>query len=224
MRPLPPLHHDPADVRQLTRDILDAPPYVEQAPGPVTRLLRWLADQIGALVQQLFANATVAQVVPWIVALIGVAGLVLLVIWLTRGTHRDRADVEVAGVDASIRVEDLEARARAAEARGDLEAAVRARMAGIVRRLVDAQVILEIPGMTVRDLEHQLQREVPALALRLRPALRRFEDVVYGAATASREDVALLREVATELPTQPATSRSQTTDHLAATSAPDHHR
>ncbi|MCC5948379.1 MAG: DUF4129 domain-containing protein [Nitriliruptoraceae bacterium] len=188
-----PLEHDPGLVRDTARELLDAPPYAEQAPGPIERFARWLLDQLASLLQLVLDDVTVAAVLPWVV--VGSGGLRLGsgVGRLPRQTSLDRSVARIPDRPTGRTAADWDRIADTAEEAGELAAALRARYAALVQRLVDAELLEQRLGRTVRELDAELAEVAPELARRMRPAGARFEDVVYGGGEASGQDLDQLR-------------------------------
>ncbi len=190
---IPPFGHDADEVRRRADDLLNAPPYVDGPPGPVRRFLTLLADRVATFLAEVFANATFARALPWILAVIGVVVITVVVVRLTRGATLDRAVAEVPRVDRQRSAADWTADADAAQAAGQWRDAVRYRYLALVTALHDDGHVEEVPGRTVRELDREVAGRVPPLAADVARAGARFEEVVFGGRPAERADAEVIR-------------------------------
>jgi hypothetical protein len=84
-------------------------------------------------------------------------------------------------------------------AEGRYAEAIRERLRGIVRELVDAGVIENRPGFTVTELARAASRARPMVRPPLDAASRLFSDIWYGQRPAGAEEDARMREYATHV-------------------------
>ena len=84
-------------------------------------------------------------------------------------------------------------------AEGRYTEAIRERLRGIVRELVDAGVIENRPGLTVTELARAASRARPMVRPPLDAASRLFSDIWYGQRPAGAEEDARMREYATHV-------------------------
>lgn len=168
---LPSSAHDPADVRERAADLLSRPPFVDEQPGPVGRLLRWLGDLVADVLARLVATLGSGTLVSWVVVAVGTLLLVAVVWRLTRGMTADRTIPAVAPAPAGRTAADWQAASEAAEASGDHREALRCRYAALVTTLVEVGLLDDVPGRTVGE---------------------RFERVVYGRRDVGADDLAVV--------------------------------
>ena len=178
------------DTRQDAREVLAERRFQEaDVPGPFRGIIRWLRDRVPDLgwLDDLLPGG---RSVVWIV--LG-AVLALLAWFVARRflTTRIRASAAQQQALAAARDEDpraLEARADAAEAAGDLEAALRLRFrAGLLR--LDARGAIDFrPSISTIEVRRRLHDDdFDALAAT-------FDDVVYGGRPPAADDLAAARE------------------------------
>ena len=178
------------DTRQDAREVLAERRFQEaDVPGPFRGIIRWLRDRVPDLgwLDDLLPGG---RSVVWIV--LG-AVLALLAWFVARRflTTRIRASAAQQQALAAARDEDpraLEARADAAEAAGDLEAALRLRFrAGLLR--LDASGAIDFrPSISTIEVRRRLHDDdFDALAAT-------FDDVVYGGRPPAADDLAAARE------------------------------
>jgi hypothetical protein len=189
-----PFGHDPDAVRRRADELLNAPPYVDGPPGPVRRALGLLGDRVAAFIAGLFADATFANVLPWVLVVIGVIVVVIVAVRLTRGATLDRAVAQVPRVDRQRTAADWSADADAAASDGQWRDAVRYRYLALVTALHDGGHVEELPGRTVRELDREVADRAPALAGVVTRAGERFEEVVFGGRPADRADAEVIRD------------------------------
>lgn len=182
----------PERARQATEEVLSRPAYAELVPDPASRLVTEVRSWIAELLFDLFGSTSAGNagiiVAVTVVAVVLVAGLVTL-FGLRR---RSAADVVVDEVDA-VTVEEALAAADRSRADGDLEQAVRRRYGALVIALVDRDVLPNLPGTTVGEVDAAVAVAAPACAGDVAAAGSVLADVVYGrrpAATADDDTVA----------------------------------
>ena len=217
---IPPFGHDPAAVRDRADELLNAPPYVDGPPGPVRRALGLLGDRVAAFLAELFADATFANLLPWILVVLGTIVVVIVVVRLTRGATLDRSVAEVPRVDRQRTAADWSTDADAAEADGQWRAAVRFRYLALVTALHDDGHVEELPGRTVRELDREVAAAAPALAEDVARAGIRFEEVVFGGRPAGRADADVIRAAVAAVTeaSRRGGGRRSTSDAVGATS------
>lgn len=188
------LGHDPAQLRELARDLLARPPFRDPAgEGVLDRLLAGLRDVLAEVLWWLIGLVGGSPTTAWVLVVLGTLVLLVAVWRWTRGTRRDPARPDpTAGVERRT-VAEWQAAAEAHLAAGRPGEAVRGYYAALVTQLADAGRIEDRPGRTVRELERELPAALPALAADIREAGRRFEAVWYGRQPADDDDVAQLR-------------------------------
>jgi hypothetical protein len=193
---LHPLEHDPSRLREVAREVLDAPPFRDHADGPVTDVLRRVRDAVAQLVQTVLDGLQADARLAWVVVAVGTVVLGLVVWRATRGWDTDRAVASVAPDPASRSPDDWRREADEHLAAGRRHDAVRCRYAAIVADLIGQGLVEDRPGRTVRELDAEVQHAAPSVAEAVRDAGRRFEDAWYGHVEVSDADLAALDEVA----------------------------
>jgi hypothetical protein len=178
------------DPRADARDVLAESRFHEtQVPGPFKGVIRWLRDRVPDLgwLDDLLPGG---RSVVWIV----LGALLAGVAWFVSRrflTSRVRASAAEQQALAAARDEDpraLERRADAAEAAGDLEAALRLRFRAGLLRLDERGAIEFRPSISTIEVRRKLHSEdFDALAAT-------FDDVVYGGRPPATDDLAAARE------------------------------
>lgn len=184
------------EARRIARQILEQDRFQEPPfPRPLQGVIRRIADLLegpGNVVRGWYES--LVEMVPgreatvWIVlgAVVVVVAAVLSGRLARRRAGRDAIRAPGAG-SVSIDPADLEAAARNAEAKGDLESSLRLRYrAGLLR--LDAQGVIELtPSIT----NGTLTRIVPSSTFAT--LTRTFDEVIYGRRPVAEEDVAQAR-------------------------------
>lgn len=184
-----PLEHAPQELRRRAAELLGQPPYVGQEPGVVQELLRRLVAVLGELLDRLAGRAGGTPWVAW-VALAVVVALLVLVVWrVTRGLAMDRGVARQVPAERGRTSADWHADADRYARAGELALAVRCRYAAVASELVEAGLLAEVPGRTVRELDAEVAVADPGHAPRVRAAGERFEEVVFGGRPATVEDL-----------------------------------
>jgi hypothetical protein len=176
------------DARAQARAILDERRFRGSAvPGPFRGLLQRIGDAIDSVIDDLDLVVPGPPLVVWLVLAALVAGVATLVARrVLRG--RVRAAEAAAAVEERDDARALERRADAAEAAGDLEAALRLRFrAGLLR--LDARGAIEFrPSISTHEVRRALHSEdFDSLATT-------FDDVVYGGRPPAADDLSAARE------------------------------
>lgn len=188
-----PLEHDPAELRERAADLLSRPPYAAEDPG----LLRLLLDRVGRALAELLDRLSFAfGEVGWFGWVVVVVALLLLgsVVWrVTRGASLDASLVARTPDTSGRSASDWHAEADRFAAAGRLEAALRSRYAAVVAELVEAAVVEDVPGRTVRELDAEVAVAAPDRAPAVATAGDRFDAVVYGGRPATRDDLEVVR-------------------------------
>jgi hypothetical protein len=163
----------------------------DRVPGPFRRILDWIGDRLpNPSVDWLDDLLPGGRSVVWIVlaSVLAVFAAVVSRLFLTR---RVSAGVTAARLEAAARDEDprsLDRRAEAAEAAGDLEAALRLRFRAGLLRLDEHGTIVFRPSISTYEVRRTLASEdFDALAAA-------FDDIVYGGREASAADLEAARE------------------------------
>ncbi len=197
-RPVP-----PDRARRQARKVLDQPRYKEkELPRPFAGVLRWLGDRLDPIlgpigrffgrvfgpVGRFFAILPGGVYLLWVLLAAAAAFVIRVLV-----TRRSRARVMADGsgrtllVDLDANPAELDRRAEAAEADGDLDLAVRLRYeAGLIRLVRAGRVDLRADTTASRVAEEVGGENIESLT-------RTFERVVYGSDDATAADVAEAR-------------------------------
>lgn len=198
---------DRADrIDEVTRDILDNPPYLEE-PGPIERVLQWLAERFPDTIGG--ATGVLARVLVGVVWVV-VAALLLGAAWFVLRRIRPDAfrragagaatTTHVGAPDRSARDWLDEARRAAAEDRH--RDAVRAAYRAVVVHLVRLEAVPATAGATVGAHRSALRAGQVVEELQARGfdrASEVFERVWYADGVADADDVATVLAAADEL-------------------------
>lgn len=179
---------DAGEARQQAQRVLEGDRYrTRDVPRPFRGALRWVGERVQDVVDPV-ADA-LSTPVGLAAALVLVAAVtVALVVWAVRRRTRVAAHHEDRRRRAGRPDPDaLDAEAEAAEAAGDLEAAVRLRFRAGVLRLEAAGVLARRPDATTG----RLRRDVPSPAFGALAAT--FDEVAYGGRRPTPDDVARAR-------------------------------
>ncbi len=173
------------DPRAQARDILSQSRFTgTRVPGPFRGLIDWLGDRVRSLLDRLDIWLPGGRKVLWL-SLAALVGLIAVVVARRTLTRRVRAATVAAAAAAPPRdsARELERRADAAEAGGDLALALRLRFrAGLLR--LDAGGAIEFrPSISTYEVRRTLRSsDFDALA-------SDFDDVVYGGRPAAADDL-----------------------------------
>lgn len=180
-------------VREAAEVVLDDPAYSQLETNALSRVLNevrsWIAEQLFDLF-----SGTAAANIGLVVAVVVVAVVAVLGVVALLGVRR-RAAADLV-VEQQRGRSPLEALASADEARagGDLGTAVRSRYGALVLLLVERDVLPDLPGLTVGEVDAAVARSAPACAGAVIAAGRALADIVYGhrsPTTAADDAVAL---------------------------------
>jgi hypothetical protein len=182
------------EAAQLAREELAKQVYRDAGPGLVERLVRWLLEQAGRLLDG------AAGVSPG-----GYAGLVVVLLLVAAAVVAGRLKIGPLGRRSS-REEALfvgrtrtaaqhRAAADAHAAAGEWAEAVRERLRAVVRSLEERAVLDERPGRTADEAAAEAGRALPSCAAGLRAAAVLFDEVWYGGRPAGPESYAALRDL-----------------------------
>jgi hypothetical protein len=182
------------EAAQLARDELAKQVYRDAGPGLVERLVRWLLEQAGRLLDG------AAGVSPG-----GYAGLVVVLLLVAAAVVAGRLKIGPLGRRSS-REEALfvgrtrtaaqhRAAADAHAAAGEWAEAVRERLRAVVRSLEERAVLDERAGRTADEAAAEAGRALPSCAAGLRAAAVLFDEVWYGGRPAGPESYAALRDL-----------------------------
>jgi hypothetical protein len=178
------------EAQRLARIELANPAYTGDDEPWMQKLLRWVLDKIGRLLDTVGGTSPLA----WF----GALGVVLLVVIVVVAVRRrtgslsrgPSADALFAGGDRSAA--DFRAEAERFAASGAWAEALRSRLRAVVRDLEDRGVVDARPGRTADEIARYAGRALPSVSGDLRAAARLFDDVWYGGRTADSSSYARL--------------------------------
>lgn len=178
---------DAEQARQAAEQVLDRPAYRELHPDPLARAVNevrsWIAEQLF----DLFTGGA-AENVGLVVAVVVVTIVVVLGVVALLGVRRRAAADLVIEEEDAVTPEEALAAADDARARGDLVTAVRRRYGALVLLLVQRDVLPQVPGTTVGEVDAAVARSAPACAQQVIAAGQALADIVYGHREATTAD------------------------------------
>lgn len=170
---------DAERVRQTAQDVLDTPAYRDLDRGPLDRLLTEVRSWFAERLFDLFGGTAAANV-GLVIAIVVVLVVVGLGIVALLGVRRRAAADLVVEQDPGRTPQEALAAADDARASGDLSTAVRRRYGALVLLLVERDVLPQLPGITVGEVDAAVARAAPACAGAVIDAGRALADIVYG--------------------------------------------
>jgi len=182
------------EAAQLARDELAKQVYRDAGPGLVERLVRWLLEQAGRLLDGA-AGVSPGGYAGLVVVLLLVAAAVVAV-RLKGGPLGRRATRDAAlFVGRTRTAAQHRAAADAHAAAGAWAEAVRERLRAVVRSLEERAVLDERPGRTADEAAAEAGRALPSCAAGLGSAAVLFDEIWYGGRPAGPESYAALRDL-----------------------------
>ncbi len=182
------------EAAQLARDELAKQIYRDAGPGLVERLVRWLLEQAGRLLDGA-AGVSPGGYAGLVVVLLLVAAAVVAVRLKVGPLGRRAAREEALFVGRTRTAAQHRAAADAHAAAGEWAEAVRERLRAVVRSLEERAVLDERPGRTADEAAAEAGRALPSCAAGLRSAAVLFDEVWYGGRPAGPESYAALRDL-----------------------------
>ncbi len=180
------------EAARLAQQELSKQVYQERRPGLWQRLVRWLLDQAGELLDRVAGVSPGGRSGLVVLALLVVVAIVA--VRLRVGPFGRRSPVDPALFTGRVRTADEHrAAADAHAARGEWAEAVRERFRAVVRSLEERAVLDERPGRTADEAAAEAGAVLPSCADDLRRATRLFDDVWYGGRPADPTGDAALR-------------------------------
>jgi hypothetical protein len=182
------------EAAQLAREELAKQIYRDAGPGLVERLVRWLLEQAGRLLDGA-AGVSPGGYAGLVVVLLLVAAAVVAVRLKVGPLGRRAAREEALFVGRTRTAAQHRAAADAHAAAGGWAEAVRERLRAVVRSLEERAVLDERPGRTADEAAAEAGRALPGCAAGLRSAAVLFDEVWYGGRPAGPESYAALRDL-----------------------------
>jgi hypothetical protein len=179
---------------RLAREELAKQVYRDAGPGLVERLVRWLLEKAGGLLDDV-AGASPEGYAGLVTVLLLVAVAVVAVRLKVGPLGRRAARVEALFVGRPRTAAEHRAAADAHAAAGEWAEAVRERLRAVVRGLEERAVLDERPGRTADEAAAEAGRSLPSCAAGLRAAAVLFDEVWYGGRPAGPETDAALRDL-----------------------------
>lgn len=195
------LGHDPVEVRETARRILEGSPFREAAPSPVQRGIERVLEIVGDLIGRALTVVGGSPATAWVIVALSAIVLAAAVWRWSRGLRLDVARRDEAADPTGRTAEEWLASSRAAEADGNLEVALRHGYLATVAALEERGLIEPVPGRTIRELDAVLAQEHPDLAPPVADVGARVERVVYGGQAPQPDDLLAVHGVHTQLPT-----------------------
>ena len=182
------------EAAQLAREELAKQVYRDAGPGLVERLVRWLLEQAGRLLDGA-AGVSPGGYSGLVVVLLLVAAAVVAVRLKVGPLGRRAAREEALFVGRTRTAAQHRAAADAHAAAGAWAEAVRERLRAVVRSLEERAVLDERAGRTADEAAAEAGRALPSCAARLRAAAVLFDEIWYGGRPAGPESYAALRDL-----------------------------
>ena len=178
------------EAARLARLELARPEYSGDERPLVQRVLTWLVERIGELLDRTASTSPAG----WFGVLGILALIVVAVVLVRRRTGRlRRASTGTPLFDAADRTADAYRRdAERFAGAGAWAEAVRARLRAVVRDLEERDIVDARPGRTADEIARDGGRALPTVAAELRRGTRAFDDVWYGGRTADATTYATL--------------------------------
>jgi len=182
------------EAAQLARDELAKQVYRDAGPGLVERLVRWLLEQAGRLLDGA-AGVSPGGYAGLVVVLLLVAAAVVAVRLKVGPLSRRATREEALFVGRTRTAAQHRAAADAHAATGAWAEAVRERLRAVVRSLEERAVLDERPGRTADEAAAEAGRALPDCVAGLRAAAVLFDEVWYGGRPAGPASYAALRDL-----------------------------
>lgn len=179
---------------RLAREELAKQVYRDAGPGLVERLVRWLLEKAGGLLDDV-AGVSPGGYAGLVTVLLLVAVAVVAVRLKVGPLGRGAAREEALFVGRQRTAAEHRAAADAHAAAGEWAEAVRERLRAVVRGLEERAVLDERPGRTADEAAAEAGRSLPSCAAGLRAAAVLFDEVWYGGRPAGPETDATLRDL-----------------------------
>jgi hypothetical protein len=189
-----PVHLGRDEAAQLAREELAKQVYRDAGPGLVERLVRWLLEQAGRLLDDA-AGVSPGGYSGLVVVLLLVAAAVVAVRLKVGPLGRRAARAEALFVGRTRTAAQHRAAADAHAAAGAWAEAVRERLRAVVRSLEERAVLDERAGRTADEAAAEAGRALPSCAVGLRAAAVLFDEIWYGGRPAGPESYAALRDL-----------------------------
>jgi Domain of unknown function (DUF4129) len=180
----PPLDPSGSEARSKLRNELLHPEYHQQ--NLLQQIFRWIERQVTSGLDA----ASQAPPLSTLMAMLLFVALVAGLVWLAsraRRTARDRGEKRAVLTEEIVTAAELRARAEAALEAGRFEEAVVDGFRALAVRQVERGRLVDTPGATAHEVADILAAEYPASRDRMQAGALLFDEVLYGARPATRE-------------------------------------
>jgi hypothetical protein len=181
----PPITRDGA--QHAAHDELSKAIYHQQTDPLPVRATKWIGHQIDRLLGTTFTHSPTGSFGAFALVILIVV-VVAVIIWRVGPPRRAAAIGSVLASGKTTTAADHRRLAQEAAGRGDWNVAVLERMRAVARELEERGTLSARPGRTATELAAEASPLLAAGGDRLTVAAQRFNDVVYGGATATRAD------------------------------------
>ena len=199
---VPPLDPSGGTARAWLKRELAKPAYADQRSW-LQRLWDWATDRLNDLLQGVGGALPLYVLIPLLVVIVGIVVFALSRIRGSSARKRESPDNGVLA-DVDLSTEQLRDRASRSAAAGAHSAAFVDYFRALARRAEERALLLPQPGRTAHEVGAELGPYFPTQAVTIRSAATFFDQVRYGGADASADDVgridALDRELANTRP------------------------
>ena len=195
---LPPSEHDPESIRDLADQVLTQARYDEPAKSIPERIMDWLGEQLGRLIDALAGGGgRFAALIAWTILL----GAIGAVVYLLARYGRVTLPAAPADPEPEVMVEltrtarEWRAEADALEAQGRWAEGLRCRHRALVADLVRRGVIADQAGRTAGEYARDVAARQPDVAASFAAATELFEAVWYGGADTGAAEAQRFRDL-----------------------------
>ncbi|MFC6707965.1 DUF4129 domain-containing protein [Flexivirga alba] len=176
---------------------LAKPAYADQRSW-LQRLWDWATDRLNDLLQGVGGALPLYVLIPLLVVIVGI--VVFALSRLRGGSARTREPSDEGVLtDVDLTAEQLRDRAGRSAAKGAHSVAFVDYFRALARRAEERSLLLPQPGRTAHEVGAELAPYFPAQAAAIRSTAMFFDQVRYGGADASAEDVARIEALDREL-------------------------
>jgi hypothetical protein len=195
----------PADARARLKQLLDKPPFKRDEAAGAPSWLRELWDWLGRLLEQIFRplgriGAGTGNTIAWIIAIVGLALLAGVVVYLVRGLRRNLvADAQIDDdPEANLTAKTARDQASGLARGGDYRTAVRYLYISALLWLDERNLMRYDRALTNREYLDRV-RENPELRAHMAPIVDTFDRVWYGHLPIDAEAFAAYQEQVEQL-------------------------
>jgi hypothetical protein len=187
-----------AEIRRRARDILSRPEFQAKPKSLYQRVLDFVADRTGRVLELLLGGGR-SSAVGWIIVVAVLVAVGFLVVRLVRNRMAagpsSRPDDPVV-TEPRRPAADWRAAALAHEQRGEWRLALRCRYRALIADLAGRGVVEEIPGRTAGEYRDEVRLSSPEAAEPFGTATRLFERAWYGNVPTDSDQAGELRHLA----------------------------